>query len=88
MYPAECLTIPVYGESDITKNFKRLKQDGCKDLQVHQILETDGKIKNARFMPEGKEPLEMELRALRIETEDKRDKLRVKAFDIEGELTI
>ena len=57
VYPAEYLTIPVYGEPDITNNFNSVKLDWCKDLQVHQILGKDGKIKSAQSMPEGKKPL-------------------------------
>ena len=55
---------------------------------MHQILEKDGKIKCAQSMPEGKKPLLMELKALRIATENKLDKLRVRAFGIGGELNI
>ena len=57
VYTPEYLTIPVYGKPNIAKNFKSVKQDWCKDLQVHQILEMDGRIKNALSMPKGKRPL-------------------------------
>ena len=88
MYPAEYLTIPVHGETDITGNFSSVKQDWCKDLEIHQILEKDSEIKNVQSMPEGKKPLPMELKALRIATKDKFDRLRVRAFGIEGELNV
>ena len=39
-------------------------------------------------MSEGKKPLQMELKALRIATENKLDELRVKAFGMGGELNI
>ena len=60
----------MYGKPDIANNFDSVKQDWCKDLHVHQILEIDGKIKNGLSMPEGKRPLDMELRALRNAVED------------------
>ena len=47
-----------------------------------------GKIKNAQSMTEGKKPLSMELNALRIGTKDKLDRLRVRAFGIEGDLNV
>ena len=39
-------------------------------------------------MPEGKKPLLMELKVLRLATENKLDKLRVRAFGIGSELNI
>ena len=47
VYTAEYLTILVCGEPDIAKNFISVKQDWCKDLQIHQLLEINGKAKNA-----------------------------------------
>ena len=88
VYPAEYLTISLHDKPDSPKNFNSVRQDRCKDMQVHQILRKDGRIKNAHSMPEGRKPLLMELKALRIATENKLDKLRVKAFGIEGELNI
>ena len=88
VHPAKYLTIPVHGKPDITKNFNSVKQDWRKDLQVHQILRKDGKIKNAQSMPEGRKPLLMEIKALRLATEDKLDRLRVRAFGIESELNV
>ena len=88
VYPAEYLTLPVHGEPDITGNFSSIKQDWCKNLQIHQILEKDGNIKKVQSMMEGKKPLSMELNALRIATKDKLDRLRVRAFWIEGELNV
>ena len=57
VYPAEYLTLPVHREQDITGNFSSVKQDWCKNLQIHKILEKDRNIKNAQAMLEGKKPL-------------------------------
>ena len=77
VYPAEYLTIPVCGEPDIAKNFISVKQDWCRDLQIHQLLEINGKIKDADQMPKDKKPLEMELNELKNAIKEKLARLRV-----------
>ena len=88
VYPGEQLTIPVFGELDIRKKFTSVKQEWCKNIQVHQKLNVNGTIKNADRMPEGIKPLEMELNALKNAIEEKLTKLRVRAFGDKPELCI
>ena len=64
MCPEEFLIISVSGEPDITKNFISIKQDLCRVLQLHQILEQDYNLKRALVMLEGKKSLEMEVTML------------------------
>ena len=80
--------ILVCGEPEIAKNFTSVKQDWCKNLQIHQILDINGIIKNADRMPEGKKPLEMELNALKNAIKEKLTRLRVRAFGDRPDLGI
>ena len=88
VYPAKYLTLPVHGEPDITGNLSSIEHDWCKNLQIYQILDNDGNIKNAQAVTEEKNSLSMELNALRIATKDKLERLRVRAFGNEGELNV
>ena len=80
--------IPVTGEPGISKNLSSVKQEWCKNFQVHQILNRKGALKNAEQMPEGKRLLDMEVNALKNANEDKVTSLKVKAFKYKSEMSM
>ena len=80
--------IPVTGEPGISKNLSSVKQEWCKNFQVHQILNRKGALKNAEQMPEGKRLLDMEVNALKNAIEDKVNRLKVIAFEYKSKMSI